>query len=142
MKLHYCPSCARVYFLSEDSVYLCGRNHAPEVWADGRVRRFIISERTERNQPPWAIPALAEERELLQQEVTETWLDECKNPDDTDFGDVRRHFGYGAPGGRHLRRDEVLQKYDRFVLRIVEEPIPASQVASEVPTRDFTDSTF
>lgn len=90
------------------------------MWADGKVRRFVISNKTDTNKPPWPIPTLVEEREILYQDLTETWVDLCPNPDDTDFGDVRRHFGYGAPGGRHLTRDEVLEKYTQFVLKPVE----------------------
>ena len=117
MPLYYCPSCARVYFLQEAGDYLCGRNHAPSVWADGRTRRFNVAEKTEFNKPPWPIPQVAEERELLNQELTETWIGECQHPEDQDYGDVRRHFGYGAPGGRHLTRELVVEKYAGFVLR-------------------------
>jgi hypothetical protein len=60
---------------------------------------------------------MSEERELLRQELSETWLDECKYPDDTDYGNYRRHFGYGAPGARHLTRQNVLEKYSKYVLR-------------------------
>ena len=117
MKLYYCPSCSRVYYLTEDSQYLCGRVHTASIWPDGKLRRFIISERTEVNRPPWPIPRVVEERELLNQEVTETWLGACENPEDKDFGDVRRHFGYGAPGGRHLTQEQVVQRYGQFVLK-------------------------
>lgn len=120
MKLHFCPACSRVYYLSEDTPYLCGKNHAATAWPDGKVRKFVISEKTETNKPPWPVPAVAEEREMLTQEFTEAWLDECPNPEDEDYGDVRRHFGYGAPGGRHLTREEVLEKYALFVLKPVE----------------------
>ncbi|MDA4126302.1 MAG: hypothetical protein OK452_03730 [Thaumarchaeota archaeon] len=60
---------------------------------------------------------MAEERELLRQDLSETWIDECKYPDDTDFGNYRRHFGYGAPGARHLTKEKVIEKYNRYVLR-------------------------
>jgi hypothetical protein len=120
LKLFFCPACARVYYLPEESKYLCGRIHSAEVWADGRMRRFFISERTETNRPPWAIPELVEERELLNEDVTETWLGACEHPEDKEYGDVRRHFGYGAPGGRHLARDQVVGKYGMFVLRLAE----------------------
>ncbi len=119
-RLYFCPACARVYFVEEGREYLCGRNHAPSIWPDGRVRRFNIEEKGETNKPPWAIPRVVEERELLTQELTESWIDECKNPDDEDYGDVRRHFGYGAPGARHLSREEVMRKYAQFVLKPVE----------------------
>ena len=119
-KLYFCPSCSRVYCLAEGPDYLCGRNHAPAIWPDGRVRRFNISEKEETNKPPWQIPGLVEERELLTQELTESWLGECPNPDDEDYRDVRRHFGYGAPGGRHLTKGQVLEKYGPYVLKPVE----------------------
>jgi hypothetical protein len=124
LKLYYCPTCARVYYVSEYWDYLCGRVHATAVWPDGKLRRFFIQERTETNRPPWAIPQVAEERELLNQDVTETWLDVCKYPDDKDYRDVRRHFGYGAPGGKHLTREQVLDKYGQFVLKPVETESP------------------
>ncbi len=120
LKLYFCPTCTRVYYLSEEAAYLCGRNHATAVWEDGRLRRFVISNRDETNKPPWPIPALSEEREILNQDFIESWIDACPNPEDTEFGDFRRHFGYGAPGGRHLTRDQVLAKYSSFVLRPVE----------------------
>ena len=116
MKLFYCPTCARVYYLSEDAQYICGRVHSAAVWPDGKLRRFFISERTEANQPPWAIPSVVEERELLNQNVTETWLKPCEHPEDTDYGDIRRHFGYGAPGGKHLTGEQVVIRYEKFVL--------------------------
>ena len=116
MKLFYCPTCSRVYYLSEDARYLCGRVHEARVWADGRKRRFFISERTEANRPPWPVPALVEERELFNESVTENWLDACPHPDDSDFGDMRRHFGYGAPGAKHLTAEQVISKYASFVL--------------------------
>lgn len=129
MKLFYCPTCARVYFLTEGPSYLCGRTHVPSVWADGRMRRFNISEKTDTNRPPWPLPLMVEERELLRQELTETWLDECKYPDDIEFGNYRRHFGYGAPGGRHLTWMQVLEKYTKYVLKPAEnesvESLPA-----------------
>jgi hypothetical protein len=84
------------------------------------MRRFFISERTEVNRPPWAIPDLVEERELLNQDVTETWLDACKHPEDEDYKDVRRHFGYGAPGGKHVTREQIVERYGQFVLKPVE----------------------
>lgn len=120
MKLFFCPTCARVYCLPEESYYLCGRNHVPAVWADGKRRRFLISERSESNKPPWPIPPLVEEREMLQQELVESWLDQCKHPEDNEYGDHRKHFGYGAFGGRHLTRDEVVSKYSAYVLQKVE----------------------
>ena len=60
---------------------------------------------------------VVEERELINDDVTEAWLDTCRNPDDTEYGDVMKHFGYSAPGGAHLTREEVLRKYGQFVLR-------------------------
>jgi hypothetical protein len=120
LKLYFCPACARVYYLSEESRYLCGRVHAASVWPDGRMRRFFIAERTETNRPPWPIPELVEERELLNEDVTETWLGPCEHPEDTNYGDVRRHFGYGAPGGKHLRIAQVVDKYSQFVLKPAE----------------------
>jgi hypothetical protein len=63
---------------------------------------------------------VVEERELLNQDVIEMWLDECKYPEDENYGDVRRHFGYGAPGGKHLTRDQVLERYTQFVLKPVD----------------------
>ena len=121
MKLYFCQSCARVYYLKEDSQYLCGRIHAASVWPDGKLRRFVISQRTETNRPPWPIPKVVEERELFNQDVIETWLDECQHPDDSDYGDVIRHFGYSAPGGRHLTTEQVLDRYKQFVLKLVPE---------------------
>ena len=120
LKLFYCPSCARVFCLQEGSSYICGRVHPTTEWPDGKLRRFFISEKTETNKPPWPVPAVAEERELLNQNFMESWLDACPNPEDTDYGDVRRHFGYGAPGGKHLTKDEVAQKYALFVLKPVD----------------------
>ncbi len=120
LKLYFCPTCTRVYYLSEEATYLCGRNHATAVWDDGKLRRFVISNRDETNKPPWPIPELAEEREILNQEFTESWIEACPHPEDTDFGDVRRHFGYGAPGGRHLTREQVQAKYAPFVLGPIE----------------------
>lgn len=120
MKLYFCPSCARVFYLSEESRYLCGRIHAASIWPDGRKRRFFISEKADTNRPPWAVPALVEERELWNEDVSETWLDACKHPEDRDFGDVRRHFGYGAPGAKHLTADQVMTKYRQFVLSPVQ----------------------
>ncbi len=119
MKLYYCPTCTRVFYLSEGA-YLCGRNHVAQAWPDGRLRRFVISNKEETNKPPWMVPDVVEERELLTQEYTESWVDACQYPEDTDYGDVRRHFGYGAPGGRHLTKDQVLEKYSMFVLQPVE----------------------
>jgi len=120
LKLYYCPTCTRVYYLSEYWEYLCGRIHVATVWPDGKHHRFFVSERAESNRPPWAIPKLVEERELLNQEVIETWLDTCKYPEDTDYGDVRRHYGYGAPGGKHLTREQVVDRYGEYVLKAVE----------------------
>lgn len=120
MRLFYCPVCSRVYYLSEDSDYLCGRSHAALVGPDGKTRRFVIQGKTESNKPPWPIPRVVEERVILSQEMTESWLDECKYPDDTDYGDTRRHFGYGAPGRRHLTSQQVLDIYRDFVLKRVE----------------------
>jgi len=119
MKLFYCPACARVYNLDGDSSYLCGRNHAPSVWEDGTKRRFVISERSDSNRPPWVIPAVVEERELLQQDLVESWLNDCKYPEDKEYGDYTRHFGYGAPGGRHLTREAVVVKYRAYTLQPV-----------------------
>ena len=84
------------------------------------MRRFVISQKTESDRPPWPIPAVVEEREILTQELTESWVDSCPYPEDADYGDVRRHFGYGAPGGRHLTKEQVLAKYAAFVLKPVE----------------------
>ena len=120
MKLFYCLDCKRVYYLDEGTKYLCGRNHAPAVWTDGVKRRFIISERSESNRPPWPIPLVVEERQLIQPDFAECWIDECKHPEDKEYGDFGRHFGYGAPGGRHLGRDEVLSRYGSYVLQPVE----------------------
>jgi hypothetical protein len=132
MNLYYCPSCARVYFLTEGNTYLCGRNHAQSIWADGRVRRFYISEKTETNRPPWPVPKMAEERELLRTDLSETWLDECKYPDDNEFGNYRRHFGYGAPGARHLTRAQVIEKYNKYVLRSADNE-SATPISTPVP---------
>lgn len=86
---------------------------------------------------------MAEERELLRQELSETWIDECKYPDDTDFGNYRRHFGYGAPGGRHLTWAKVLEKYTKYVLRPAEneplETIPAPLQLIKVQTQRVKD---
>ena len=90
------------------------------IWPDGRQRRFFISEKTETGRPPWPVPELVEERELLNEAATESWLSPCAHPRDTDFGDVRRHFGYSAPGGKHLTRDDVISKYGQFVLKPAE----------------------
>ncbi len=120
MKLLYCPSCARVFYLDEGATYLCGRSHDPSTWPDGKMRRLVVSVQSETNRPPWPIPALTEEQELLREEYSECWVKACEHPDDQDFGDVRRHFGYGAPGGKHLTREELIQKYDLFVLKPVE----------------------
>jgi len=120
LRLFYCPACARVYYLSDYYEYLCGRVHATSVWPDGKLRHFYISQRTEINQPPWAIPSVVEERELRDQEVLETHLNPCKYPEDENYGDVRRHFGYGAPGGKHLTKEQVVEKYGQFVLKSVE----------------------
>ncbi len=117
MKLFFCPVCSRVYYLPEDRSYLCGRNHLRAVWSDGKTRRLIISERSDINRPPWPIPSIVEEKELLQQDLVEDWLEECKHPDDPDFGDFRRHFGYGTMGGRHLTTAEVVGKYSDYVLK-------------------------
>jgi len=110
LKLYFYPSCARVYYLPEGSQYICGRVHGSVTWPDGRTRRFFISKKTETSRPPWPIPELVEERELLNEDATESWLGPCENPQDTEYGDVRRHFGYGAPGGKHLTRDQVIRK--------------------------------
>ena len=120
MKLYFCPACSRVYYLPEGVRYLCGRAHTASIWPDGRNRRFFISERTETNRPPWPIPKLVEERELFNEDVTETWLEACKHPEDFDLSDVRRHFGYGAPGARHLSDDQVVAKYSQFVLALTQ----------------------
>jgi hypothetical protein len=120
LKLFYCPTCRRVYYLDEGSVYLCGRKHAPARSADGRMRKFNIAERSESNQPPWPVPAVVESRELFQQDMTETWLSECMNPQDEDYNDVRRHFGYGAPGGKHLTQVEAVRTFADYVLSPVE----------------------
>jgi len=120
LDLYYCPTCTRVYYLSDYWDYLCGRAHITSVWPDGKLRHFFISERTETNRPPWAIPAVVEEREILNQDVIENSLDVCKYPEDKDYGDVRRHFGYSAPGGKHLTREQVIEKYGQFVLKQVE----------------------
>jgi hypothetical protein len=116
LKLYACPSCTRVFYLSEGPGYLCGRVHPVSVWEDGKRRRFVISEKTEANRPPWPIPELAEERELLNQDMVESWLTACEHPEDEDYMDTRRHFGYGALGARHLSREEVTRKYQGYVL--------------------------
>jgi hypothetical protein len=120
LKLFYCPTCRRVYYLDEGSVYLCGRKHSPAPSLDGRIRKFNITEWSESNQPPWSIPAVVESRELFQQDMTEMWLSECKNPRDKDYGNVSRHFGYGAPGGKHLTQEEVVGAYSDYVLNLVQ----------------------
>jgi len=120
LRLFFCPACTRVFYLSDYYEYLCGNVHPTSIWPDGRTRRFFISEKTEVNRPPWAIPNLVEERELLNDEVIETWLDACKHPEDKDYGDARRHFGYGAPGRRHLTREQVVERYGQFILKPVE----------------------
>lgn len=117
MRLFFCPTCTRVYYLPEEASYLCGRNHVPAIWADGQRRRFMISERSESNRPPWAIPDLVEEGEMFQQDFVENWLNECKHPENTEYGDYRRHFGYGTLGGKHLTRAEVMSKYAAYVLQ-------------------------
>ena len=116
MRLYYCPACARVYYLPKDQKYLCGRKHEASIWPDGRKRRFVIAEKSDTNRPPWPIPAVVEERELFNEDVTETWIDACPHPEDKDYGDMRRHFGYGAPGATHLTTDQVISKYSQFVL--------------------------
>ena len=79
---------------------------------------------SETNKPPWPIPQMVEERELFRQELMEVWVVECKYPDDTDLRNTRRHFGYNAPGGKHLTRGEVLTKYSDYVLQPAEtEPL-------------------
>ena len=120
MKLYHWPTCARVYCLREEAAYICSRNHVPALWKDGRRHRYIISARADTDKPPWAVPDLVEEREMLQQELLESWIDECKYPSDTEYGDYRRHFGYNAFGGRHLTREEVVNKYVDYVLRLTE----------------------
>jgi hypothetical protein len=119
LKLFYCPTCTRVYYLPKELTYLCGRNHATAVWKDGKMRRFAINEKTASNQPPWPIPGLTEEVEMHQEDFSECWLKECMNPEDTDFGDYRRHFSQGTLGARHLTRDEVMGKYANYVLLAV-----------------------
>ena len=116
MRLYYCPTCSRVFYLPKEFTYLCGRFHAASIGTDGRLRRLVISNKTETNKPPWPIPMVAEERELYTESEVESWLDDCPNPEDTDYGDVSRHFGYGAPGGRHLTREQIVEKYRRIVL--------------------------
>ncbi len=81
----------------------------------------MISRQMDTNKPPWPVPEVVEEQELITQEYIETWIDACKNPDDDSYGDVQRHFGYGAPGGRHLTKDQVLNKYEMFVLQPVQD---------------------
>ena len=120
LRLFYCPACSRVYYLSDYYEYVCGRVHTTSVWPDGKLRRFFIAQRTEINQPPWAIPSVVEERELRDQDVIETHLTACKYPEDENYGDVRRHFGYGAPGGKHLTKEQVVEKYGQFILKAVE----------------------
>ena len=109
-----------MYYLPEEAHYLCGRAHVVAIWPDGRKRRFFISERIETNRPPWPIPNLVEERELLNEDITETWLTACKHPEDFDLTDVKRHFGYGAPGLRHLSYAQVVAKYSPFVLELAQ----------------------
>jgi hypothetical protein len=108
-----------VYYLNEEFQYLCGRLHVASVWPDGRARRFAISEMSETDRPPWPVPEMVEERELLNENVLESWLKTCPHPEDADFSDVRRHFGFSAPGGRHHTRAEILVKYSQYVLRPV-----------------------
>jgi hypothetical protein len=120
LKLFYCPTCTRVYNLDESATYLCGRNHDVAAWPDGTMRRLVITVESETNRPPWPIPAQTEEQELLRETYSECWIRACENPDDSDFGDVRRHFGYGAPGGKHLNREELVQKYAQYVLKPVQ----------------------
>ncbi len=84
------------------------------------MRKFFISEKSETDRPPWAIPLVVELRELYNEDVTEMWVSACPHPDDTEYGDLGRHFGYGAPGGSHLARDQVVSKYGQFVLRPAE----------------------
>jgi hypothetical protein len=116
MKLFYCPTCTRVYYLKEDASYICGRNHVTAIWSDGKRRRFVISERSETNRPPWQIPALSEEKEMYREDLVENWIEPCKHPEDPDFTDMGRHFGYGTFGGRHLTTSEVVEKYSPYVL--------------------------
>ena len=120
MRLYYCLACARVYYLREEAAYICSRNHVPAVWKDGRRHRYLISARADTDKPPWAVPPLVEEREVPQQDLVESWLDVCKFPSDTEYGDYRRHFGYNAFGGRHLTREDVVSKYREYVLRLTE----------------------
>jgi hypothetical protein len=120
LRLYACPSCTRVFYLPEGPGYLCGRVHPVSVWQDGKKRRFVISEKTEANRPPWPIPDLAEEKELLNQDMIESWLTACEHPEDGDYGDTRRHYGGGAFGARHLKRDELIGKYRGYVLIPVE----------------------
>ena len=128
MKLFYCPTCSRVFFLDDASSYFCGRAHATTTWSDGKSRRFVISGQKDTSEAPWPIPPLVEEREIYHDQFVESWVDSCPNPGDIEFGDVRRHFGFGAPGGRHLTVEQAIQKYSLYVLRPVEETTP------EVPT--------
>ena len=120
MRLLYCPSCMRVYALPNDGYYLCARNHATKVWPDGVKRRFVISERSETDRPPWFIPPLVEESEIVQVDFLEDWLDACKYPKDAEFSDRRRHFGYATIGGRHLTMNEAMGKYVDYVLKPLE----------------------
>ena len=72
MRLCYCPSCARVFFLPAEEACLCARNHVSTPWKDGKIRRYIIVERAETNRAPWVIPEVVEEREVPQQEQVES----------------------------------------------------------------------
>ena len=120
MRVYYSPARRRGYYNTDYLGYLCGRVHATSGGPDGKVHRFFISESAETDGHPWAIPILVEERELLNQEVMENWLDSCKHPEDQDLRDASRHFGYRAPGGKHLTRDQVVERYREFGLKPVE----------------------
>jgi hypothetical protein len=123
MGFYYCPSCAQVFFLPE-AAYLCSRTHVVGVWKDGKKRKFVVSQRVETDRQPWAIPEVVEEKEVLNQDQVDSWLDECQNPSDsaTDFTDYRRHFGgYQTFGGRHLTRAQVIDKFGDYVLRPAKE---------------------
>ena len=84
------------------------------------MKRLVITEESETNRPPWPIPAQTEEQELFRETFSEYWIRACAYPEDTDFGDVQRHFGYGAPGGKHLSREELAKEFDRYVLKPVQ----------------------
>jgi hypothetical protein len=123
MMFYYCPTCARVYYLPQEAAYLCAKNHVIATWSDGVKRKYVISDRAETDKPPWPIPDLVEEKEMTHQEWFESWLVSCPYPTDADtgMGDRRRHFGFGTIGGKHLTRQQVVDKFGDYVLRAASE---------------------